>query len=47
MVDATVKQLGRLDITMNNAGIISRGGIGELTVDQWDECIAINCVVFP
>lgn len=34
MVDATVKQFGRLDIAMNNAGIVSLGGIGELTVAQ-------------
>lgn len=42
MVDATVKQFGRLDIAMNNAGIVSLGGIEELTVEQWDDCISIN-----
>ena len=29
MVDAVVKQFGRLDIAMNNAGVVSLGGIGE------------------
>ena len=42
MVDATVKQFGRLDIAMNNAGIVSLGGIGELTVEQWDDCMNVN-----
>jgi meso-butanediol dehydrogenase/(S,S)-butanediol dehydrogenase/diacetyl reductase len=42
MIDATVKQFGRLDIAMNNAGVVSLGGIGELTVEQWDDCININ-----
>ncbi len=42
MVDAVEKQFGRLDIAMNNAGVVSLGGIEELTVDQWDDCININ-----
>lgn len=42
MVDAVVAQFGRLDIAMNNAGIVSLGGIEELTVDQWDDVLEIN-----
>lgn len=42
MVDSTIMKFGRLDIAMNNAGVVSLGGIGELTVEQWDDCIAIN-----
>src|SRR3989338_6781384 len=42
MVDSVVKHFGRLDIAMNNAGIVSLGGIGELTVEQCDDCMAVN-----
>lgn len=42
LIDAVEKQFGRLDIAMNNAGIVSLGGIGELTVEQWDDVIDIN-----
>lgn len=42
MVAAVEKQFGRLDIAMNNAGIVSLGPIGEMTVEQWDECLAVN-----
>lgn len=43
MVSETVKQFGRLDIAVNNAGI---GGpqalIGEYPTDGWDKAISIN-----
>ena len=43
LVDAAVKEFGRLDIAVNNAGI---GGptapIGEYPIDGWDKIIAIN-----
>jgi NAD(P)-dependent dehydrogenase (short-subunit alcohol dehydrogenase family) len=43
LVDATVKEFGRLDIAVNNAGI---GGptapVGEYPVDGWDKIIGIN-----
>jgi meso-butanediol dehydrogenase/(S,S)-butanediol dehydrogenase/diacetyl reductase len=42
MVDAVEKQFGRLDIAVNNAGIVSLGSVGELTVEQWDEVMAVN-----
>lgn len=42
MVEKVMKQFGRLDIAVNNAGIVSLGGIGELTVPQWDDVIDIN-----
>lgn len=43
LVDTTVKEFGRLDIAVNNAGI---GGptapVGEYPIDGWDTIIAIN-----
>jgi meso-butanediol dehydrogenase/(S,S)-butanediol dehydrogenase/diacetyl reductase len=42
MIDAVERQFGRLDIAVNNAGIVSVGKVGELTVDQWDQLMAVN-----
>ena len=42
MVEVVEKQFGRLDIAMNNAGVVSLGGIEELTLEQWDDVIDIN-----
>jgi meso-butanediol dehydrogenase/(S,S)-butanediol dehydrogenase/diacetyl reductase len=42
MVAAVEKQFGRLDIAVNNAGIVSLGGIGQLTVEQWDDVLDVN-----
>lgn len=43
LVDATVREFGRLDIAVNNAGI---GGptapVGEYPIDGWDRIIGIN-----
>lgn len=42
MIDVVEKQFGRLDIAMNNAGIVSLGGVGDLTLEQWNDVIDIN-----
>jgi meso-butanediol dehydrogenase / (S,S)-butanediol dehydrogenase / diacetyl reductase len=42
MVDTVEKQFGKLDIAVNNAGIVSLGAIAELTVPQWDEVMNVN-----
>ncbi|HET8770123.1 MAG TPA: SDR family NAD(P)-dependent oxidoreductase, partial [Gemmatimonadaceae bacterium] len=43
LVDATIKEFGRLDIAVNNAGI---GGptapVGEYPIDGWQKIIGIN-----
>src|SRR5687767_4502547 len=41
-VEATVAQLGRIDILFNNAGICAYGLAHELTEDAWDAMLDIN-----
>jgi len=41
-VDATVGELGRIDVLFNNAGICAYGLAHELTEDEWDAMIDIN-----
>ena len=33
---------GRIDVLVNNAGIQVNGGIVELTMEDWNRCIAVN-----
>ena len=41
-VEQTVRELGRLDIVYNNAGIGSTGSVTNAEEDDWDRCFAIN-----
>jgi 3-hydroxybutyrate dehydrogenase len=42
MIDAAVKEFGKLDILVNNAGIQHTAPIEQFPVDRWDAVIAIN-----
>ncbi|HEY4329430.1 MAG TPA: 2-dehydro-3-deoxy-D-gluconate 5-dehydrogenase KduD [Phycisphaerae bacterium] len=42
IIDATVKELGRVDILINNAGIIRRAAITDFTQQDWDDVIQVN-----
>jgi len=42
IVSKTVKELGRVDILFNNAGIIRRAPFTEFTEKDWEDVIAIN-----
>ncbi|QNG37020.1 mycofactocin-coupled SDR family oxidoreductase [Geodermatophilaceae bacterium NBWT11] len=37
-----VAELGRLDVVVANAGICSAGNSWEITLEQWDETVAVN-----
>jgi NAD(P)-dependent dehydrogenase (short-subunit alcohol dehydrogenase family) len=41
-VQETVAAFGRLDILFNNAGIIRRADVLELTAEEWDRTMAVN-----
>ena len=42
LVDATVARFGRLDIVVNNAGIVAVQTVEESSVADWDQVMAVN-----
>ena len=42
LVARTVDELGRLDIVVNNAGVMLLGPIVDAPVEEWDRMIALN-----
>jgi len=42
IVAETVKRCGRLDVLINNAGIIYRGTVAECSDVEWDDIVAVN-----
>jgi NAD(P)-dependent dehydrogenase (short-subunit alcohol dehydrogenase family) len=41
-VDTAVQRYGRLNVLVNNAGILLRKAIEEMTVEEWDGIMAVN-----
>lgn len=41
-VEATIKEFGKIDVVVANAGLGHFGSIEDLTVDQWNEVIETN-----
>lgn len=42
LVDSAVKEFGRVDVILNNAGIMPLSPIDRLNVDEWDKMIDVN-----
>ena len=42
MFDAALTAFGRVDVLVNGAGILHRTPIDDLTVEEWDQVMAIN-----
>lgn len=41
-IDGTIEKFGRIDIVVNNAGILIPGGIADLQVKHWDLIFKVN-----
>lgn len=41
-VDKTIEACGNLDILLNNVGIVVRGGVAELSEEDWDRAFDVN-----
>lgn len=42
LVGRAIRELGRIDILFNNAGIIRRATVLDLSEDDWDRVMAVN-----
>ncbi len=42
IVAETVKRFGRLDVLINNAGIVYRGTVADCSDVEWDDIVAVN-----
>lgn len=42
IIDQTVARCGRLDILINNAGVVAHGPLLETSLEDWDRLMAIN-----
>ena len=44
-IETTVRRYGKLNVLVNNAGISARGGIEEISEEDWDRVMEVNAKV--
>lgn len=42
LVDAAVEKFGRIDVMLNNAGLMQQSRLESLKIDEWDQMIDVN-----
>lgn len=42
LVDTAVQQFGRIDVMLNNAGLMPQAPLERLKIDEWDQMIDVN-----
>ena len=42
VVESITQELGRVDVLVNNAGILSKSKVAETTADEWNKIMSIN-----
>lgn len=42
LIKATVEAFGRIDVLVNNAGMVVIGGIGQVSFEEWNRQMAVN-----
>ena len=43
IIDKTVDHFGRIDILINNAGVVFPGSVDNSSIEDWDLTFAVNC----
>lgn len=42
LAEASVKELGRIDLLVNNAGIAAAGQVGDASLEDWERALRVN-----
>jgi NAD(P)-dependent dehydrogenase (short-subunit alcohol dehydrogenase family) len=43
LIETTIAEFGRLDVVVNNAGILRSAWLAEMTREDWDDVYAVHC----
>ena len=42
VIDEVIKQTGRLDVLVNNAGVMPEGSVNQMSLNDWNHTLAVN-----